>query len=117
MAKFKPINHIELGRYQYTLIPKRYKLKAKDLEEHGHVIGASKAGKSRFLASLYIQLLEAGYSVTLIDPHGDLAKLILSYLVTMGFFEAPGAFPCCRPTTLVGRVSQSWTLPESQLPS
>src|SRR5437870_910762 len=91
MAKFKSIRHITLDGYgPLDLIP--YSLHRKKLKEHGHVIGASKSGKSRFLASLYIQLLQAGYSVTLVDPHGDLAKLILSQLLAMGFFDSPKAF-------------------------
>ena len=35
--------------------------------------GKTKSGKSNFLAYLIPQLLSAGLSVTLIDPHGDLA--------------------------------------------
>src|SRR4051794_12334139 len=91
MAKFKPIKHINLGTYG-PLNVLTYRLHHQKMREHGHVIGASKSGKSRFLASLYIQLLQAGYSVTLIDPHGDLAKLILSQLLAMGYFESPDAF-------------------------
>src|SRR6266513_518989 len=101
MATFKPRKHIALGTYG-SLNLQTYKLHHKEMSEHGHVIGQSKSGKSRFLASLYVQLLQAGYSVALIDPHGDLAKLILSYLVSMGYFDRPEAldkltyldFPC-----------------------
>src|SRR5215217_7534977 len=90
MASFKSRQHISLGSYgPFNL--QTYKLHHKEMREHGHVIGASKSGKSRFLASLYIQLLQAGYSVTLIDPAGDLAKLILATLVSMRYFEQPGA--------------------------
>lgn len=89
MAKFKSTKHITIGNYGPTFLPIPYRLHYKELEEHGHVIGRSKSGKSRFLASLYIQLLQAGYSVTLIDPAGDLAKLILATLVAMGYFEQP----------------------------
>src|SRR2546423_6217968 len=102
MPSFKQINKIAIGTYGPKLLPRTYKLHRSELENHGHVIGQSKSGKSRFLATLYIQLLQAGYSVTLIDPAGDLAKLILSALLAMGYFEQPGAlnkllyldFPC-----------------------
>src|SRR3954469_6126587 len=91
MASFKSRKHISLGTYgPFNL--QTYKLQHTEMREHGHVIGKSKSGKSYFLASLYIQLLQAGYSVTLIDPHGDLAKLILSFLVSMDYFKTPGAF-------------------------
>src|SRR5215218_2233192 len=91
MANLKSIKHIRLGTYG-PLNLQTHRLHHKEMKEHGHIIGASKSGKSRFLANLYIQLLQAGYSVTLIDPHGDLAKLILSYLMMLGYFETPGAF-------------------------
>src|SRR3712207_1124476 len=92
MAQFKSTKHVTIGTYGPNLWPMYYKLPKKELENHGHVIGQSKSGKSRFLASLYIQLLQAGYSVTLIDPAGDLAKLILATLVCMGFFDDPSSY-------------------------
>jgi hypothetical protein len=92
MATFKPTKHVTIGNYGPSVFPLSYKLPRKELENHGHVIGQSKSGKSRFLASLYIQLLQAGYSVTIIDPAGDLAKLILATLISMGYFDQPKAF-------------------------
>ena len=55
-------------------------------------IYASGSGKSRFLASLYVGLLKAGLSATLIDPHGDLARLVLAHLVADGWYEDPTSF-------------------------
>ena len=43
---------------------------------HWHIIGTSGSGKSFFLAQLFLSLLKQGSPVTLIDPHGDLAKLV-----------------------------------------
>ncbi len=57
-----------------------------------HVIGVSGSGKSRFLAGLYLDLLAHGMPATLIDPHGDLAKLVLAHLVAMGVYRDPAAF-------------------------
>jgi hypothetical protein len=68
------------------------KLKTRDAAAHVHVIGVSGSGKSRFLAGLYIDLLRAGGAATLIDPHGDLARLVLARLVHEGYFRAPQAF-------------------------
>jgi len=57
-------------------------ISAPDARAHAHVIGVSGTGKSRFLAHLYVQLVEAGYGATLIDPHGDLAELVVKLLQT-----------------------------------
>src|SRR6266567_4634345 len=53
-----------------------------DFERHKHIIGISGSGKSSFLASCALLLLKQGVPFTLIDPHGDLCKLILSLLVS-----------------------------------
>ncbi len=41
---------------------------------HMHVLGKTGSGKSYFLASLFLSLFAAGLPVTLLDPHGDLAR-------------------------------------------
>ncbi len=59
---------------------------------HGLIWGTTGAGKSRYLASLFLQHLAAGRGVCLIDPHGDLASLVLSTCVRHGFFRRRDAF-------------------------
>src|SRR5688572_27658038 len=59
---------------------------------HAHVIGVSGSGKSRFLAGFYLSLLRRGLPATLIDPHGDLAKLVLSHLIASGTYRRPDAY-------------------------
>jgi hypothetical protein len=59
---------------------------------HWHIIGASGSGKSRFLAALYLSLLRAGLPAMLIDPHGDLAQLVLAYLVAAGVYRTAAGF-------------------------
>ena len=49
---------------------------------HWHIIGTSGSVKSFFLAHLFLSLLKHGSPVTLIDPHGDLAKLVLTARMT-----------------------------------
>src|SRR6266496_5646253 len=63
-----------------------------DFERHKHIIGVSGSGKSSFLASCALLLLKQGVPFTLIDPHGDLAKLILSLLASSNFFSNPKAY-------------------------
>src|SRR5262249_9669008 len=61
------------------------------LQTHTHVMGVTGYGKSRFLASLFLRLRAQGVGVTLIDPHGDLARLVLAHLVVAGVYEDPRA--------------------------
>jgi Type IV secretion-system coupling protein DNA-binding domain len=48
------------------------------------VLGKTGSGKSYFLASLFLALWHAGLPVTLLDPHGDLARVVLSQLTAAG---------------------------------
>jgi hypothetical protein len=59
---------------------------------HWHIIGTSGSGKSFFLAQLFLSLIKHGSPVTLIDPHGDLAKLVLSHLVGQGRYKDPTTY-------------------------
>jgi hypothetical protein len=60
---------------------------------HAHCIGKSGYGKSYWLASLFLMMLSRGLSATLIDPSGDLARLVLKLLIATRFFETyPDAF-------------------------
>ena len=54
---------------------------------HMHVLGKTGSGKSYFLAGLFLAFYEARMPVTLIDPHGDLAELVLSHLAAAGVFR------------------------------
>jgi hypothetical protein len=63
------------------------KIRLSQANTHWHIIGTSGSGKSFFLAQLFLSLLKHGSPVTLIDPHGDLAKLVLSHLVGQGRYR------------------------------
>lgn len=83
---------IPLGTYGSALFRRRLRLDGQDAKSHMHVMGKSGSGKSRWLAGFYVNLLKAGFSATLIDPHGDLARLVLAQLVADGYFDRDGAF-------------------------
>src|SRR3982751_273707 len=59
---------------------------------HMHVLGKTGSGKSYFLAGLFLAFHDAGMPVTLIDPHGDLAEMVLSHLIQRGTFQDPEAY-------------------------
>jgi hypothetical protein len=63
------------------------KIRRSQANTHWHIIGTSGSGKSFFLAQLFLSLLKQGSPVTLIDPHGDLAKLVLTHLVGQGRYH------------------------------
>ena len=83
---------IPLGTYRGTILTRRLALSGSDTQSHIHVIGKSGSGKSRWLAGFCRNLLRAGFSFTLIDPHGDLSRLVLQQLVADGYFDHPGAY-------------------------
>lgn len=83
---------IPLGTYGSALFRRRLRLDGQEAKSHMHVMGKSGSGKSRWLAGFYVNLLKAGYSATLIDPHGDLARLVLAQLVSDGYFDQNDAY-------------------------
>jgi len=64
-----------------------YKIKQKDRYDHMHIIGTTGKGKSKLLEHMLYQDIVKGRGVALIDPHGDLADDVLSYLGTQGYFK------------------------------
>jgi len=83
---------ITLGSTDPALLYRRVTLSREEVCQHAHVIGVTGSGKSRFLAGLFLELIQAGYAATLIDPHGDLARLVLGHLIDRGFYTTPDAF-------------------------
>lgn len=59
---------------------------------HGLIWGSTGTGKSKLLQSIFLQHLNKGNGVCLIDPHADLATGCLSYLTSAGFFQNEHAF-------------------------
>src|SRR5438552_17302222 len=70
----------------------QYALLDQYFERHKWVLGISGSGKSYFLASLICQIFALGISFCLIDPHGDLAKLVLKLLAQYNYFSDSRAF-------------------------
>jgi hypothetical protein len=85
---FRPA--ITLGSYGLWFFQRPVRLSIKEFSTHVHTIGVSGSGKSRFLAGLFLELYRRGLAATLIDPHGDLATLVLRHLIASGAFERGG---------------------------
>ncbi|TAK28852.1 MAG: DUF87 domain-containing protein [Chloroflexota bacterium] len=82
---------IILGTHGLPFPRRLLSLTVEQIKTHAHVIGVSGSGKSRFLAGLFLSMLENGLPATLIDPHGDLARLVLAHLVRKGVYRDPKA--------------------------
>jgi hypothetical protein len=83
---------LTLGTYGVWPLCRPLRLSAQAAATHWHVIGKSNSGKSNFLAWLALELLRAGFGVSILDPHGDLAKLVFARLVAQGTFADPVSF-------------------------
>jgi len=70
----------------------QFRLTPKAQSYHGLVWGSTGTGKSKLLESIFLQHLNKGRGVALIDPHSDLALSCLSYLVSRGYFQCEAAF-------------------------
>src|SRR5215213_5015433 len=84
---------ISLGTNRFFFLVKRTLLiTPQQARAHMHVLGKTGSGKSYFLAGLFLAMYEAGMPATLIDPHGDLAELVLQHLIQRGEFAHRSAY-------------------------
>src|SRR3954451_3516147 len=84
---------IPLGSSRFLLFGKRtLRITPRQARAHMHVLRKTGSGKSYFLAGLFLAMYEAGMPATLIDPHGDLAELVLTHLVQRGDFPRRSAY-------------------------
>jgi len=60
-----------------------------EIASHKHVMGLTGQGKSKLLASLFVQLVAQGTACTLIDPDADLALDCLAGLLDRGVLDTP----------------------------
>lgn len=75
-----PEPSLPIGRKAGAILFPTLRIPRSSLMVHSHVLGVSGAGKSRFVARFALELMRSGIGVTLLDPHGDLAKLVMSTL-------------------------------------
>ena len=75
MEKVTPIGVTD-WRNQHQL----FGIKDKDRLQHIYVIGKSGTGKSTLLLNMAISDIQSGKGLAVIDPHGDLAEMLLDYI-------------------------------------
>src|SRR6476660_2826609 len=93
MRLFARAPTISLGTSRFLRLFKRtIRITPHQARAHMHVLGKTGSGKSYFLAGLFLAFYEAGMPATLIDPHGDLAELVLAHLVSRGVFSDPNTY-------------------------
>ena len=62
-------------------------LTSAEYNRHFHYLGVSGSGKSTAIATVIVQHILQGRGVSLIDPHGDLAILVMKLLADKGYFQ------------------------------
>ncbi|HPO11018.1 MAG TPA: type IV secretion system DNA-binding domain-containing protein [bacterium] len=75
-----PQDGIILGYNTYSGTTKTIKVSETDRLRHFYILGKSGTGKTNLLKDLAIQDILAGNGVGIIDPHGDFADNVLSYI-------------------------------------
>src|ERR687898_302557 len=84
---------IPLGTQRFLFFGRKtFRIPTYQARAHMHILGKTGSGKSYFLAGLFLAFYEARMPVTLIDPHGDLAELVLSHLAASGVFRDAKAY-------------------------
>ncbi len=83
---------ITLGTTSPHLPFNRVTLSQEEQAYHAAIFGRSGSGKSKLLQSLFLQHLQHGQGVGLVEPHHDLSFDSLTYLVGRGFFKRPDAY-------------------------
>jgi len=89
---FRRAAQIPVGSFGPAFFRVPVSLAVADLTSHVHITGTTNSGKSRLLAHLALSLIERGEGVTLLDPHGDAARLVMAHLVAGGIYADPAAF-------------------------
>ena len=90
LLPFSGKDYLVLGNVSPFWLNLPYKVRITDRYDHMHIIGTTGKGKSKLLEHMIYQDAIFGRGVALIDPHGNLADDVLSYLGNSGFFKIPG---------------------------
>jgi len=116
MTLWKRDAQLPLGTQRVFYFSKRtLRISKKQARAHMHILGKTGSGKSYFLAGLFLAMHDIGMPVTLIDPHGDLAELVLAHLAQRGVFTDPAAYDRLVYLDLPSAAAQGKYLPFNYL--
>jgi hypothetical protein len=90
LLPFSRKDYLVLGNVSPFWLNLPYRVLIADRYDHMHIIGTTGKGKSKLLEHMIYQDAIFGRGICLIDPHGNLADDVLSYLGNSGFFKIPG---------------------------
>jgi hypothetical protein len=89
LLPFNKKDYLVLGNVGPFCFNLPYRIHISDRYDHMHIIGTTGKGKSKLLEHMIYQDAVFGRGIALIDPHGNLADDVLSYLGNSGFFKIP----------------------------
>ncbi len=69
-----------IGKTEYKNQMATFGIKRRDRPRHVYTIGKTGTGKSWLLANMAIEDIRKGEGVAVVDPHGDLIKILLDYI-------------------------------------
>lgn len=69
-----------IGKTEYKNQLTTFGIKRKDRPRHVYTIGKTGTGKSWLLANMAIEDIRKGEGVAVVDPHGELIKILLDYI-------------------------------------
>ena len=75
-----PKDGVLLGTNNFRGLKTPIRLGTNDRRRHLYVVGQTGTGKTSFIREMIRQDIEAGRGVGVIDPHGDLAEAVLSFV-------------------------------------
>ncbi len=75
-----PANGTILGTNTFRGITKEIKISPEDRMRHMYIIGKSGVGKTNIMKDMVVQDIINGDGACIIDPHGDFAENVLSYV-------------------------------------
>ncbi|MCD5383070.1 ATP-binding protein, partial [Candidatus Gracilibacteria bacterium] len=75
-----PEDFTMMGKTNFRGQSKYFGMKNVDRRRHVYVIGKTGMGKSTILENMLFSDIQAGKGVTVIDPHGDLAEAVISFV-------------------------------------
>ncbi len=73
-----PTSGLFLGSVNYRGTATKIFIKENDRRRHMYIVGKSGVGKSEFITNMIKQDIDAGHGMCVMDPHGELARSIVS---------------------------------------